>query len=78
MTRLQVLSGGVTGGVRFFAGMLTWTASELANEIDSDVWFRVACSRSLALKPCLQLPLPLWREVLFLMGSVHAEIAAAP
>ncbi len=74
---LQVLSGNSLFGVRFFSGMLSWSAAELADEIDSDVWFRVACSRSLALKPCLQLPLPLWREVLFLMGSVHAEIAAA-
>ena len=73
----QVLSGSSLASVRVFAGLLTWTADELADELDSGVWFRAACSRVVALKQCLQLPLPLWREVLFMMGSVHAEIAAA-
>lgn len=32
-------------------------------------------SRSLVLKQCLQLPVPLWREALCLMGGEFAEAA---
>lgn len=37
--------------------------------------FTAACSRSLVLKSALQLPVPLWSEVLQLMGGEYAELA---
>ncbi len=37
--------------------------------------YPAACSRSLVLKPALQLPVPLWREVLQLMGGQYLGIA---
>jgi putative transcriptional regulator len=33
------------------------------------VWYPVACSRQLALKQVIQLPKPLWREVMELCGG---------
>lgn len=35
-------------------------------------WHTAACSRSLVLKQCLQLPKPLWQEVMCLMGGSYA------
>ena len=36
---------------------------------------QAASSRSLVLKQCLQLPTPLWREVLLLLGGAFAQEA---
>ena len=37
--------------------------------------YTAACSRSLVLKQCLQLPVPLWKEILELMGGQYAQVA---
>lgn len=37
--------------------------------------YTAACSRSLVLKECLQLPTPLWREMLLLMGGPYTAVA---
>jgi hypothetical protein len=39
--------------------------------------FTAACSRPLILKQCLQLPVPLWRELLQLMGGEYLAAAGA-
>ena len=38
--------------------------------------YTAACSRSLVLKQCLKLPVPLWKEILLLMGGEYAQIAS--
>ena len=40
------------------------------------MWFPVAGAKELALKQVIQLPKPLWREVLELCGGELAEISA--
>lgn len=60
---------------KFFAGALTWQPGQLEDEIAKGAWFTAACSRSLVLKSALQLPVPLWSEVLQLMGGEYAELA---
>jgi hypothetical protein len=39
--------------------------------------YTLAVSRSLVLKPAVQLPTPLWREIMLLAGGNLAEVAAA-
>ena len=39
--------------------------------------YPAACSRPLILKQCLQLPVPLWRELLQLMGGEYMAAARA-
>ena len=34
-----------------------------------------ACSRNLVVKQCLQLPVPLWREIMELLGGEYAKAA---
>ncbi|GLC33339.1 hypothetical protein PLESTB_000344200 [Pleodorina starrii] len=60
---------------KFFSGALTWGPGELGEQMDQGAWYAAACSRSLVLKPALQLPVPLWREVLQLMGGRFIEVA---
>lgn len=66
---LKVLSG--TANIeefRWFAGSLSWQPGQLKREIDEGIWRTAKCSRSVVLKQCWQLPVPLWREVHKLMG----------
>lgn len=49
--------------------------SSPAAQVASGVWQPAACSRDLVLKQCLQLPVPLWREVMCLLGGEFAEEA---
>ncbi|GAX79802.1 hypothetical protein CEUSTIGMA_g7242.t1 [Chlamydomonas eustigma] len=61
---------------RFFAGALVWDEGELDKEAEKGCWLPVASSRALVLKQCLQLPTPLWVEVLQLLGGEYAQVAA--
>ena len=83
-----VFSGGVTAAAatvtsgsepvarcRLFAGALVWPPGGLAAEVAGGVWFAAASSRAVVLKPCLGLPVPLWRECLGLMGGDYAKAA---
>ncbi|GIL61932.1 hypothetical protein Vafri_16251 [Volvox africanus] len=63
------------GDFKFFAGALTWGPGELEEQVSKGAWYPAACSRSLVLKPTLQLPVPLWREVLQLMGGQYLGVA---
>ena len=63
-------------GFKFFSGCIAWGPGELEQEVAAGGWHCAACSRSLALKQCLALPVPLWVETLRLMGGRYAEEAA--
>ena len=54
---------------KFFARYCGWAPGQLEDECDRGVWYPVACSRQIALKPVIALPKPLWREVLELCGG---------
>ncbi|CAI5524025.1 unnamed protein product [Closterium sp. Naga37s-1] len=72
----QVLLGNMPpSDFRFFVGQVEWPAGKLQEEVDAGLWYTAACARSLVLKQCLQLPKPLWREMLELMGGEYAETA---
>ncbi|KAK9817198.1 hypothetical protein WJX72_010966 [[Myrmecia] bisecta] len=58
---------------RFFAGAVRWGPGQLQQELATGFWYTAACSRSIVLKQCLQLPVPLWQEVLELMGSEYSR-----
>jgi len=60
---------------RFFAGAVVFDAGEVDRQAKSGAWYPAACSRSLVLKQCLQLPTPLWREVMLLLGGQYQEEA---
>lgn len=62
---------------KFFAGAVAWAPGQLAQEVADGAWYTAAASRPLLLKQCLQLPKPLWRELLELMGGEYAEAARA-
>lgn len=62
-------------GFKFYSGAVVWEAGDLEAQVKAGVWLTAAASRSLILKPCLQLPTPLWTEVLMLMGGEAAQMA---
>ena len=70
-----MLSGAKGTSVRFFSGLMVWQPGQLQEELSRGVWYCAAASRVLALKQCLSLPLPLWREVLHLMGGDYEVVA---
>ncbi|PNW84162.1 hypothetical protein CHLRE_04g223700v5 [Chlamydomonas reinhardtii] len=74
----EAVSGGrlPAGDFKFFSGAITWAPGELEAQMDRGAWYTAACSRSLVLKSALQLPVPLWREVLQLMGGQYSEVAS--
>ena len=62
-------------GFKFFCGRLEWNFNGLRSELESGTWYCAACSRTLILKQCLSLPVPLWCETLRLMGGDYAAEA---
>jgi len=61
---------------KFFAQYAGWAPGQLESELDTDqVWIAAACSPELVLKQVIQLPKPLWREVLELMGGEYATMS---
>ncbi|KXZ47825.1 hypothetical protein GPECTOR_32g437 [Gonium pectorale] len=81
MAGQEAATGAVQAGklpaadFKFFAGALTWGPGQLEEEMARGAWYAAACSRSLVLKSALQLPVPLWREVLQLMGGQYVGVA---
>ncbi|KAF6253736.1 hypothetical protein COO60DRAFT_1545112 [Scenedesmus sp. NREL 46B-D3] len=74
---VKAAGGGLipTDNFKFFCGAMVWEGSELQQEVARGAWYTAAGSRNLCLKQCLQLPKPLWREVLGLMGGDYSAIA---
>ncbi|KAL4440337.1 hypothetical protein ABPG75_003338 [Micractinium tetrahymenae] len=72
----EVATGGLQQiDFRFFCGVVAWQPGDLEKDVAAGAWHTAACSRVLVLKQCLQLPTPLWREVMCLMGGRYAEQA---
>ena len=61
---------------KFFARYCGWAPGQLKSECERGVWYPVACSKQLALKQVIQLPKPLWREILELCGGELKSAAA--
>ncbi|KAI0566811.1 hypothetical protein FGB62_6g326 [Gracilaria domingensis] len=61
--------------VRLFAGCIRWKPGELEREVDEGSWFCVSASKLFALEHCLQLPKPLWIEIMECQGHPFAAIA---
>lgn len=62
---------------KFFSGAMVWGPGQLEQQILQGAWVSAACSRAMVLKACLQLPVPLWREVMTLMGGEWHSAARA-
>lgn len=61
--------------VRLFSGCLRWAPGTLESEVDEGSWYCVAASELFALKHCIQLPKPLWIEIMQSQGGTFAKIA---
>lgn len=64
-----------TNAFKFFSGFEYWAPGELQKELEMGLYITASCSRTLVLKNCLSLPIPLWAEVLLRMGGEYAEEA---
>ena len=60
---------------RFFIGCCKYNKGELEAEILSNKYQPIACARALALKQCIQLPKPLWHEVMEMCGGELMEVS---
>lgn len=60
---------------RLFFGCLRWRSGELDGEVDEGSWFCAAASELFATKHCIQLPKPLWVEIMQCQGEPFAMIA---
>jgi len=60
---------------RFFVGHHNYKDGDLDVAIYSNKYQPIACARSLALKQCIQLPKPLWHEVMELCGGELREVS---
>lgn len=78
---LDAAIDGVLGGLykpldfRFFIGHTGYSGGGLDEAISQGKFQPVACSRPLVLKQCIQLPKPLWHEVLEFCGGELKEIS---
>lgn len=60
---------------RFFVGCNEYVDGELDTEVYAHKYQPVACARSVVLKQCIQLPKPLWHEVIELCGGEYVELS---
>ncbi|CAM9551339.1 unnamed protein product, partial [Choristocarpus tenellus] len=60
---------------RFFLNLCGWAPGQLKEEIDRGIWYAVSASTNIVLKHCIQLPVPLWREVMTLMGPKYGQVS---
>eukprot|EP00573_Skeletonema_grethae_P013512 CAMPEP_0201695040 /NCGR_PEP_ID=MMETSP0578-20130828/7108_1 /ASSEMBLY_ACC=CAM_ASM_000663 /TAXON_ID=267565 /ORGANISM="Skeletonema grethea, Strain CCMP 1804" /LENGTH=484 /DNA_ID=CAMNT_0048180815 /DNA_START=159 /DNA_END=1613 /DNA_ORIENTATION=+ len=60
---------------RFFVGHTRYTKGQLEDAVTKGKYQPIACSRPLVLKQCIQLPKPLWHEVLEFCGGELKEIS---
>lgn len=61
---------------RFFVGSHQYKGGELDVAVNSNKYQPLACARALVLKQCIQLPKPLWHEILELCGGELKEISS--
>ncbi len=60
---------------RFFMGCHNYQGGDLDVAVYSNKYQPIACARSLALKQCIQLPKPLWHEVMEMCGGELREVS---
>ena len=60
---------------RFFVGSNEYVNGELDAKVLAHKYQPVACARSVILKQCIQLPKPLWHEVIELCGGEMRELS---
>ena len=60
---------------RFFVGCHKYQDGDLDVAIYSNKYQPIACARALALKQCIQLPKPLWHEVMEMCGGELREVS---
>mmetsp|Transcript_13009 Transcript_13009/g.21313 ORF Transcript_13009/g.21313 Transcript_13009/m.21313 type:complete len:468 (+) Transcript_13009:3-1406(+) len=60
---------------RFFVGHTRYAKGQLEDAVTKGKYQPIACSRPLVLKQCIQLPKPLWHEVLEFCGGELKEIS---
>ena len=58
-------------------GACAWEPGELEQQIKAGAWITAAAARPLLLKQVLALPVPLWQEVMALLGGPYAAQARA-
>lgn len=77
---LSCLDGGAAttevADARLFTGCIRWGAGELEREVDEGSWYCISASPLFALKHCIQLPKPLWVEIMQSQGKPFAKIAS--
>eukprot|EP00559_Dactyliosolen_fragilissimus_P002587 CAMPEP_0184865930 /NCGR_PEP_ID=MMETSP0580-20130426/19794_1 /TAXON_ID=1118495 /ORGANISM="Dactyliosolen fragilissimus" /LENGTH=418 /DNA_ID=CAMNT_0027365329 /DNA_START=252 /DNA_END=1508 /DNA_ORIENTATION=+ len=61
---------------RFFVGRHEYKDGALDAAVQKHKYLPIACNRSLVLKQCIQLPKPLWHEILELCGGEMKEISS--
>lgn len=62
---------------KFFARYCGWAPGQLEGEVKRGMWYPVACCKELTLKQVIQLPKPLWREILELCGGDLFDVSQA-
>ncbi|KAK1735895.1 DUF179 domain-containing protein [Skeletonema marinoi] len=78
---LEAATDGVLSGkykpldFRFFVGHTRYAKGQLEDAVTKGKYQPIACSRPLVLKQCIQLPKPLWHEVLEFCGGELKEIS---
>ena len=66
---------GDVSKMRLFAGCLKWSAGVLEKEVEEGSWYCISASNLFALEHCIQLPKPLWVEIMQGQGDPFAKIA---
>ncbi|CAN0360550.1 unnamed protein product [Ascophyllum nodosum] len=73
--RMVATGGAKKDDFRFFLHLCGWAPGQLESEIERGVWFPAATSANVIMKHCISLPVPLWREVMNLMGPKFGLLA---
>ncbi|KAG0583095.1 hypothetical protein KC19_3G108900 [Ceratodon purpureus] len=60
---------------RWFLRFAGWGPGQLEQEVEAGVWYLASCSKRFVLKQCIQLPKPLWNEVMEHMGPPYSDIS---
>merc|ERR1711920_868847 len=84
----KLYKGGIDGAIegilsgkynpldfRFFVGRYEYKNGELDLAVNASKYQTIACARPIILKQCIQLPKPLWHEVMELCGGELMEIS---
>ncbi len=84
----KVYKGGIDGAIegilsgkyspldfRFFVGRYNYKNGDLDVAVNANKYQTIACARPIILKQCIQLPKPLWHEVLELCGGELMEMS---